>query len=346
MKTPEISIIPVQDAVGCVLPHDITRIVPGESKGPLFRKGHVIRQEDIPLLLDLGKEHIYVFSHADGFVHENDAALRLVKKLAGEHLQATEPKEGRSDLSATCQGLLCVDVPLLMAVNSLGDITCATLHHLQIVKKGQVVAGTRIVPLLIAEEKLAAFEALVTQPVLSIRPLTAKKVGLVSTGSEIAQGRINDAFGPVLRKKFAELGSEILGQHFPGDDVERISRAIKDFAAQGAQMICVTGGMSVDPDDHSPQAIRKAGADIVCYGAPVYPGAMFLLAWLEGKAGRLPVLGLPGCVMYHKTSIFDLIVPRLLANLAVSKEDIVALGHGGLCAQCPQCHYPQCAFGK
>ncbi len=346
MSSLALKTIPVRDAVGCVLPHDITRIVPGQSKGPLFRKGHIIREEDIPTLLDVGKEHIYVFSLSDGFVHEDDAAKRLVQKLAGNNLETTEPKEGRSDLRATCSGLLCVDVELLNAVNSLGEITCATLHNLLPVSQGQVVAGTRIVPLVIEEAKLQAFEKLVTKPVIEVRPLAAKKVGLVSTGSEIAHGRITDAFGPVLRKKFALLGSEILDQRFPGDDIASIAQAIVSFANAGAEMICVTGGMSVDPDDNSPKAIREAGAEIICYGAPVYPGAMFLLAWLNGKAGRIPVLGLPGCVMYHKASIFDIIVPRLLAGLEVTREDIVALGHGGFCAQCANCRYPLCSFGK
>ena len=346
MSQPHMKTVPVRQAVGSVLCHDITRIVPGESKGPVFRKGHTIREEDIEVLLSVGKEHLYVFEQQPGMVHENDAAERLVAAIAGNHLEKTSPKEGRIDLIASCDGLLRVDVPTLAKVNSLGEITVATLHSLQYVTKGRAVAGTRVVPLLIDDGKLRALETLVTKPVIEVLPLHPAKVGIVTTGSEVYSGRIQDGFGPVLRKKFASLGCTVIGQTLTSDDTTMTATAIRDFLAQGADLVVVTGGMSVDPDDRTPVAIREAGADIVSYGAPVYPGAMFLMAWAEGSAGRVPVLGLPGCVMYHKASIFDLIVPRLLAGLDVTAADIAALGHGGFCSQCADCRYPVCPFGK
>ena len=346
MRKAAIKTIPVRKAVGSVLCHDITRIIPGVSKGPVFRKGHVVRKEDIDVLLNVGKEHLYVFEPQPGMVHENDAAARIVAAIAGSNLDASPPKEGRIDLKAACDGLLRVDAPALAAVNSLGEITVATLHSLQYVRKGRAVAGTRVVPLLIDDEKLREMEALVTEPLIEVLPLHPALVGVVTTGSEVYSGRIEDAFGPVLRDKFAFLGCTVLDQKFTSDETGMTAAAIRDFLKRGADMVAVTGGMSVDPDDCTPRAIREAGADIVCYGAPVYPGAMFLLAWAEGTAGRVPVIGLPGCVMYHKTSIFDLIVPRLLAGLEVNAADIAAMGHGGFCSQCTDCRYPVCPFGK
>ena len=338
--------IRVHDAVGSILCHDITQIVPGESKGPVFRKGHMVREEDVEVLLQVGKEHLYVFESLPGMVHENDAAARIIAAVAGCNLTHTDPKEGRIDLLAACDGLLRINVPVLNRINSLGEISVATIHTMQHVTKGRPVAGARVVPLMIEDEKLRQLEAFVSRPVIEVLPLRRAKVGVVTTGSEVFYGRIQDAFGPVLRKKFAALGSTVVGQTLTSDEVPMTAGAIRDFLDQGADLIVVTGGMSVDPDDRTPTAIRASGAEVASYGAPVYPGAMFLLAYAQGAAGRVPVLGLPGCVMYHKASIFDLIVPRLLAGIEVSAADVAALGHGGFCAQCDECRYPICPFGK
>jgi molybdenum cofactor synthesis domain-containing protein len=335
----------VEDAVGNALCHDITRIVPGLCKDPIFRKGHIVRQEDIPVLLDVGKEHLYVFEPPDGYVHEDEAARRLALATAGANINLSEPKEGRINFSAAVDGLLRVDAATLARVNSLSEITLATLHTMQMVRRGQEVAGTRVIPLLIAEKKLRQVERIVGKPIIDVLPLRRARVGIVTTGSEIFNGRIKDGFGPVLRDKFSALGSEILGQTLTGDDVAVTAQAIRDFIAR-ADMVIVTGGMSVDPDDRTPAAIRAAGVDVVRYGAPVYPGAMFMLGFAATRQGKIPVLGLPGCVMYHKASIFELIVPRLLAGLSVTEKDIISLGHGGFCANCIDCRYPFCHFGK
>jgi hypothetical protein len=338
----EMKTIRAVDAVGSVLCHDITRIEVGGKKGPIFRKGHIVRPEDIPVLLQVGKENLYVYTPRSGVLHEDEAALRIGNAVAGSNLRFSEIKEGRVNFLATCQGLLQVDVPALTRVNSMDDIALATLHTLQEVQQGQAVGGTRIIPLLIDEQKIIALEKATPQPVLNVLPFQPLQVGIVTTGSEVYAGRITDAFGPVLRKKFTGLGSTVLGQTITDDSVAMTAAAIRDFVAQGASMVVCTGGMSVDPDDRTPTAIRAAGGRVVSYGAPTFPGAMFLLAYI----GDVPVLGLPGCVMYYKASIFDLVVPRLLAGLPVSREDIAALGHGGYCNSCKECHYPQCAFGK
>lgn len=339
--------IPVAEAVGTILCHDLTRIIPGQEKGPAFRKGHIIREEDIPALLAMGKEHLYVYTPQTGILHENEAALRIAHAVAGDNLTFSEPREGRINFLAACRGLLQVDADALRQVNMLGEIALATLHTLQEVSAGQPVAGTRIIPLLIEEEKIAVLESMVQRPLISVLPFQPFKVGVVTTGSEVYYGRIKDGFGPVLTKKFSAYGCPIAGQTFTTDDAAMTSDAIRAFIARGVDMVVCTGGMSVDPDDRTPMAIRSAADRVVSYGAPMFPGAMFMLAFAMREDGKeIPILGLPGCVMYHNASIFELIVPRLLAGLPVHAGDIAALGHGGFCTGCAECRYPLCAFGK
>ena len=336
--------IPVQQAVGMVLGHDVTRIVPGAFKGAAFKKGHIIRSEDIPLFLDLGKQRIFVFELAAGQLHENEAARRIAQAAAGGGLILSEPSEGKINLVAAQGGLLKINVAGLHQINHIEEIVLATLHSHQPVIAGQIVAGTRIIPLVIDKQKIHAVEAVCrdNHPILEIRPFVPHQVGIVTTGSEVYHGRIEDKFGPVVQAKLIELGSTILRQVLVSDDVAMTVGAIRDLIRDGADMVAVTGGMSVDPDDQTPASIRAAGARVITYGAPVLPGAMFMLAYI----GDVPVVGLPGCVMYYKASIFDLVVPRLLAGDSVSREDIASMGHGGFCASCPDCRFPDCAFGK
>jgi hypothetical protein len=336
--------IPVQQAVGTVLCHDITRIVPGQSKGPAFRKGHVIREADVPLLLEIGKEHVFVLEMPADQVHENEAAQRLAAAAAGPGIRLTDPAEGRVNLVACQDGLLQVNVAALDALNTIEDVVFGTLHTRIPVKADQPVAGTRVVPLIFPEARLLEAEHLCRRhgPLVAIHPYKAWQVGMITTGSEVYHGRIQDAFGPVVRRKFEELGSRITRQILVSDSVVKTVAAIGQLIAEGAQMVVLTGGMSVDPDDQTPASIRASGAEVVTYGAPVFPGAMFMLAYL----GEVPVLGLPGCVMYYQASIFDLIVPRILTGERLARRDIVALGHGGFCAACAACRYPLCGFGK
>lgn len=336
--------VAVEDAVGMVLCHDITRIVPGEFKGPAFRKGQRIEAKDIPLLKDLGKEHLYVFELKEGWIHEDDAARRIAQAAAGPGITLTEPVEGRVNLVASEPGLLKVDAAALMNINMVDEVVFSTLHTNQQVGAGRPVAGTRIIPLVTREENVTAVEEICKNapPVVSVRPFRPLSMGIVTTGSEVYSGRIEDRFGPVLKKKFAELGSNVIGQVLVSDEVEKTVAAIHGFLNQGAGFVAVTGGMSVDPDDQTPASIRAAGGEVVTYGAPTFPGAMFMLAYI----GKVPVVGLPGCVMYHRASIFDLVVPRILAGETLTRADIVAMGHGGFCSGCEDCRYPICAFGK
>lgn len=333
----------VEDAVGMVLAHDITRIIPGEFKGAAFKKGHIIRKEDISALLDLGKEHIFIWENKEGWLHENDAVEAIVKATAGSGLSLTEPREGKIKYEAAFNGILKIDVPRLTMINSIDQVILSTLHNNRPVTQGQMVASARVVPLIIEEEKIKKVQEIGGDiPVIKVLPLHTKRVGIVTTGSEVYKGRIKDSFGPVLRKKMAQYGCEIIKQTIVPDDSEMIKEAIREMRALGAEIILTTGGMSVDPDDLTPSSIKDVGATIVSYGSPVLPGSQFMLAYWDD----IPVMGLPGCVMYSKQTVFDLIMPRVLAGDIITREDISSLAHGGLCLNCEECHYPNCGFGK
>ena len=337
-------LIKTEEAVGQVLCHDITQIIPGVTKDAVFRKGHIIQESDIPVLLSVGKDYIYIWENDERMLHENEAADILREICQGKHMHPTEPKEGKIELIADVDGLLLIDLEHLRAVNSLGEMMIATRPSGFVVKKGDKLAGTRVIPLVIEKAKMEkAKEVAGNQPLLHLVPLKPKKYGLVTTGNEVFYGRIEDGFTPVIQKKMAEFQCEMKAHVILNDDHEKITEAIKTMLADGCDMVICTGGMSVDPDDKTPLAIKNADVNIISYGAPVLPGAMFLAGYSED--GR-PVCGLPGCVMYSKRTIFDLVLPYLLADVPVTKEWLAGLGHGGLCLNCDVCHYPNCSFGK
>ncbi len=334
--------VPVSEAVGRILGHDITRIVPGGFKGRAFKAGQIIRAEDIPLLLDLGKQSVYVYEPSPGELHEDEAARRLGCCLAGEGLSLTEPNQGRVDVISVQDGVLRIDVARVLDINRAGDVIVATLHPNVPVKKGQTVAGTRAIPLVVQEDVIKRVESLSSAPVMKVSPYLPFQVGVVTTGWEIWKGRIKDGSASVLQAKLAEYGSSILGQEIVPDDKEVIRDAIMGFVQRGADIVLVTGGMSVDPDDTTPGAIRETGAEIVAYGVPVLPGSMFLVSYL----GQVPVLGLPGCVLHARTTVLDIFLPRILAGDRLTRYDLVSVGVGGLCRGCEVCTYPACSFGK
>lgn len=337
-------LIKTEDAVGQILCHDITQIIKGVKKDAVFRKGHVITEEDIPVLLSVGKENIYIWENDDTILHENDAAEILCKICLGDNLTRGEAKEGKIELRASLDGLLKVDRKKLLAVNSAGEMMIASRHGDFAVKAGDKVAGTRIIPLIIKKDKMQDIYDKTGPAIFNVKPFTHKKVGIVTTGSEVLKGRIEDTFTPVIKEKLAEFDTEIVGQILPGDDHEKITEAIKTLIADGANMIVTTGGMSVDPDDRTPLAIKNTGARIVSYGAPVLPGAMFMLAYYGDT--NIPIVGLPGCVMYARRTIFDLILPRVMADDEIFAEELNAFGEGGLCLNCDVCTFPDCGFGK
>ena len=336
--------IRIEDSVGCILSHDVTKIVPGEFKGRLFKKGHVIREEDIPKLLDIGKEHIYVWEPKKGQLHENDAAIRVKDLVLGQGCYISEEiKEGKIDFFANTQGIVKINKDLLLKLNLLGEIIVSTIHNNTPVKKGEKIGATRVIPLIIDEKKILEAEKIIKEKIISVEEIKPKKAVLITTGNEVYKGRIKDAFLPVMKEKLEYYGSEIVKQVILPDNKEMITENIlKAIEEDKVDMIICTGGMSVDPDDVTPSAIKDCNGELVTYGAPVVPGAMFLLAYYK----NIPILGVPSCAMYSKRTIFDLVLPRILADEKLSFEDIARFGNGGMCLNCEICSFPHCSFGK
>ncbi|TCM89778.1 molybdenum cofactor synthesis domain-containing protein [Paenibacillus sp. BK033] len=326
--------VPVRDAVGLRLAHDLTQIIPGQFKGRLFKKGHVITEADIPSLLDIGKEHIYIMELGESELHEDDAAMRMAKALAGEGIALSDPHEGKVSLKASAQGLAVVDQSLVEAINELGEIALATVKTNSVVQEGRALAATRAIPLTVPKAKVREVERLAAEYTaanqgeapLRVIPFRKLRAGLLTTGGEVFSGRIQDKFGPAVRSKLEAFGSEVAEQRFAPDDRQIIVKEIHYLLEQRYDMILVTGGMSVDPDDRTPGAIKASGADIVSYGTPMLPGSMLLMGYLNG----VPILGLPGCVMHDPYTSFDVLLPRILAGQTIVREDIVRMGYGGL----------------
>ncbi len=337
--------ISLQEAVGTELSHDITEIRPGEFKGPAFRKGHTVCDEDVCQLQKLGKNHLYLIDLEEDEIHENEAARILAAALAGEGIDwKDEPREGKIGLTAARDGLLGVNTAALAAFNLVDEVMCATRHNHTLVKQGELVAATRAIPLVMKRAPVERAAAIARQngAVLSVKPLRRLKVGLLITGNEVYHGLIEDRFAPVLSGKVENLGSQVASVDFLPDDADAISRAIRRRIAEGCELLLLSGGMSVDPDDVTRHGIRTAGASEMHYGAAVLPGAMFLLAYV----GEVPLLGVPACGLYHRVTVLDLILPRVLAGERVGKAELALLGHGGLCLDCPECTHPHCPFGK
>ena len=336
--------VKVEKAVGMVLAHDITRIIPGKFKGVGFKKGHIVQEKDIPELKKLGKNHIYVLNLSGNKLHEDDAALRIAFAISGDQLHWTEPVEGKSSIISNAKGLVKVNPSVLLKINKLGDIIVSTVKNNFPCQKNQVVAATRIIPLTIRAQKIERLEKLVQSqhPVINVKPYRTLKVGAVVTGSEIYEGIIQDEFDKFVGKKIREYGSRVVKKIKSPDHPNDIGNAVGKLRDLKCDLILTTGGLSVDPDDVTPQGIKQIGAEIIAYGAPVLPGAMFLYAKLDG----IPILGLPACVYYHETTIFDLTFPRVLAGDEITKNEIAQMGHGGLCLDCEKCQFPVCPFGK
>jgi hypothetical protein len=339
------TIIPVGQAVGKVLAHDITEIRPGQFKGAAFKKGHVVREEDLAHLRRLGKENLFVLHLVPGEVHEDEAALRLARVMSGQGVVFDPaPSEGKIALKAAQRGLLKVNVKYLFELNLVSHMCCSSRHNNILVEKGEIIASTRVIPLIIDEKPLNAAISIAEEAggIFSVKELSKPQTGLIITGSEVYKGIIDDKFAPIIRKKLQFFGCRPTETLFFPDDEEKIAEGIKTLLKKGARLVMVAGGMSVDPDDVSRMAIAKAGALDVVYGTPVLPGAMFLY----GRIDDVPILGLPACVLYYKATVLDLVMPRVLAGEVITRRDLASMGHGGLCLNCEHCRYPVCPFGK
>lgn len=337
--------VAIEAAVGLVLGHDITEIRPGAFKGPAFRKGHRIRPDDICHLQRLGKEHVFVLTVDDDHLHEDDAARVLAAAMCGPGVGCEkEPREGKLHLIARRPGLLKVAVEALTRINLLGAIMCASRHTHTLVERGDIVAGTRAIPLVVEKRLVEAAVDIArgANGLFTVAPLRQARAGVVITGNEVFKRLIEDRFEAIIRAKVADLGSQVCAVAFAPDDPDIIAGEIRGLLARGADLILTTGGMSVDPDDVTREGIRRAGGDASLYGAPVLPGAMFMTAEIHD----VPVIGIPACGLYHQTTILDLVLPRILAGEQLTRRDIARMGHGGLCLDCHECRFPVCPFGK
>ncbi len=337
--------VKTEDAVGMTLCHDITEVRDG-FKGRAFARGHVITGEDVPHLLDLGKKHIFIWEENAGEIHEEDAALRLAAMAPVEGAAYSGPSEGKMTLTAQRDGLFRVNRPLLDAINQIGEITITTLPDHYPVKRGMKLCGARIVPLVCREQEIIKAEQLVREaarPLMELLPYQVSlPVGIIVTGSEVYSGRIADTFEPVIREKVGACGADVLGCIFCDDDLAMLLSAIEKWKSRGARLIVMTGGMSVDPDDLTPTAIRQSGAEIITQGVPAQPGNMFTVAY----QGNVTILGVPGAAIHARTTMLDVVLPQVFTGLRFTRQELRSLGAGGLCQSCGECRWPNCTFGR
>lgn len=336
--------IRIEDAVGMVLGHDVTQIIPGKYRGPRFKRGHKIKKEDIPEFLKIGKEHIYVMVIKPGIIHEDEAALRLGRAFAGRNIDISGPSEGKVTFHSMMNGVLKINVPLLHRINLSRNVILSTIHRYTPCSPRMAVGATRIISLMAPEKQIKSVENWCQKdgPVIEILPYRKWNIGVVVTGSEFFKGRTKDRFDDRVGKTINKFGSRVVKKFVVPDEIDHISRALLNLQEDSVDLILVTGGLSVDPDDVTRAGIRKAGTKLIFYGTPILPGAMFLY----GMLGEIPVLGLPACVFHPNATLFDIIFPRILAGEVLNRKEISLLGHGGFCRNCEKCRFPLCPFGK
>jgi molybdenum cofactor synthesis domain-containing protein len=346
LKGEEIAVrkLKIEDAVGMILGHDVTQIIPGRFKGPRFKRGHKIKKEDIPKFLKIGKEHIYVMDLKPGIIHEEDAALRLGQAFSGKNVEIIGPSEGKVTFYSRINGVLKINLSLLQRINFSKNIILSTVHRYTPCIPGMTIGATRIISLTTPEAQIVKVENWCEKygPVIEILPYRMLNIGVVVTGNEFFHGRTEDRFDDRVGQKIVNYGSHVVKKQIVPDDIQKIAQALKDLGDGPIDLILITGGLSVDPDDVTRAGIKKAGAKIIFYGTPILPGAMFLY----GMLGQKPVLGLPACVFHHNATLFDIIFPRILAGELLNRREISLLGHGGFCQNCDPCHFPICPFGK
>ncbi|MDD2453632.1 molybdopterin-binding protein [Aminivibrio sp.] len=331
--------VKIEDAVGMSLAHDMTQIVPATGyKGARYRKGQILAPDDLPVLRSMGKERISILELEEGDVHEDDAAARLAFRLAGEGIAAGLPVEGKVSLNAVWNGLLAYDEEILHTINSDPGWAAAALPDRVPVKKGELVAGIRIIPLVMREEQVLRGENAAGP--MAVLPFVPLKTCLVTTGKELAEGRVRDVFAGKLKKKLSVYGSALMDHVIVGDGEAEIAGAISGFLERGAELVIATGGMSVDPDDRTGEAIASIAGEVRFRGVPVMPGAHLMLALKDGAR----IVGAPACVAHDEWTSLDLLLNRLFAGLIPSEAEVRRWGAGGLCRRCRECSYPNCAF--
>jgi formylmethanofuran dehydrogenase subunit E len=344
---PKLTAVPLEKAVGRRALHDMTRVIPENEKGPAFHRGQTITAGDVCRLQQMGRMNVYVedekMNEAE-WVHEDEAALAFAGTMAGEGVSFSEtPREGKINMTATRDGLLVVDTKRLLSFNMLPNVICASRQSYSTVNRGDKVAGVRAIPLYLNKNYFhKAMDTVNGQPLFRVLPLRKAKAGILVTGTEVFQGLVEDKFIPIISSKLKHYGCEVIQTRIVPDQREAISNTISEFLANGIDLLITTAGLSVDPDDVTRQGLLDAGAQDMLYGMSVIPGAMTLLAHIS----KVQVIGVPACALFFKTTGFDLLLPRMLANEVPTREDLALLGHGAFCLECKVCSFPRCAFGR
>jgi molybdenum cofactor synthesis domain-containing protein len=337
--------IPLEEAVGQRLGHDLTEIDPLKKlKHRLFKRGHRISTEDVERLRNIGKNHVYIWEDDDGAVHEDEAALIVAPLAAGDNITFdAAPSEGKISFYATCDGLFQVDIARLYRINALEIPSLPTLHHRFPVKKGQQVAAFRIIPLFCERELMDSVRSILSEPLFRVQPYRMKNAAIIVTGSEIFEGRIKDGFKPKIKRILKPFGVKVVWTQILPDDREQIRRAVEQ-ACDECEIVFVTGGTSVDPDDQTVAALVDAGVEHAMKGNPIQPGNNFTI----GYRGEVAICAIPAAALYFKATALNVFLPRLLAGERIPKEDLIRAGHGGLCHFCKVCRFPICplAAGK
>lgn len=336
--------VKIEDAIGSVLAHDMTKVVPGEYKGVAFKKGHIIQENDLEELKDMGKFHVFVFELGEAELHENEGAFRLANAVAGKNTTLTDAKEGKVDIYSNIFGRYKLSLEGLDTVNEGEGLILATRHRDTVVRPGDQLAGAKIIPLVIEKKRIEEIEnyTVSSGKIMEVVPFIPLKVGILVTGSEVYYKRIEDRFAAVLEKKVTDFGGTVMSKAFAPDELNIIEKEIRQMIEIGCDCIIVSGGMSVDPDDLTPTAIKSIATEVITYGSPVLPGAMFMMAYYQ----EIPIMGVPACGMFNKITVLDLILPYVFTQEKVTRKMIKSKAHGGLCLKCDTCVYPHCEFGK
>jgi len=333
--------VALENAVGLQFGHDITEVnVAKKIKGRAFKKGQMIVKDDLERLRDLGKNIIYVLEGNEEEVHEDEAALMVAPLIAGNHVTYdSEPKEGKISFYADCKGLFKVDVERLYRINSLEIPSLPTLHSNFSVGPNQQIAAFRIIPLFCQNSIIEEIKAKLETPLIEVKPYLYNKAGIIVTGNEVFKGRVRDAFIPRISQILKPFDVDVIRQEVLPDEKNRISACIKDFSNE-CDIVFVTGGTSVDPDDQTVAALADAGVRFNQQGNPIQPGNNFTI----GYKGNTAICAVPAAAIHFRATALDVFLPRLLVGERISKEDVYRAGHGGLCHFCEKCHYPVCPF--
>ena len=344
---PDLKAVPVEQAVGQTLLHDVTEIIPHRSKCAAFKAGQQVTAGDICRLQRSGNGRVYLKEHnapGEAWLHENEAALGFARLMAGDGVEFTEPpREGKITFSAGRAGLFVLQRKILERFNLIPEVVCACRQNYQVVAKGEPLAACRSVPLYLSREYFNNARGILAQgPLFQVLPLRQARVGLLVTGNEVFHGLVDDKFIPLIKAKVEKLGGSLVSADIVADDQQVIAKSVGELLSSGADLLITTAGLSVDPDDVTRQGLLDAGLEDFLYGAPILPGAMTLI----GRIGAIQVLGVPACGLYHQTTSLDLLLPRLMAGLTISRLDLAQMAEGGFCLSCDTCVFPKCPFGK